>query len=877
MNQNFDQYRPSESDSKKLPDENSAFQDKINQQKWLEKIENSEDFDSIFVSELPQNMHTKYALHLIDSGLGSELARHLDQFNIPDPTTIIEKMYEKGLILHLACFAKEIDPVFHHLVVDKLLAANKINYLLKIADDLSGCDINYIANQILESDKNNEGIMYITHVLNADQMQKLSHQLIVKINDYIAGLIDGIDKYFLVTNLLQKMPWLSDSVAIKISRHTSLNIFNLEYYPKFKNLGIESLQVIMQEREPHEIMLHLSKFDKKAVKYLETEYSLLSCHQDTGVVYGEVLKDYHNLRKQNDPILLQGFIDDINQKKEKFTSPSKQDPNIIDEKYYQDIIKALYPQNSQYSSFKSNESCPDRTADLSIFSIRDNYPIKLMPGNKMVVKENVKLDKNKLSTLEYQIKHPVSEITKFNSDEKLTLFSHKIDSIFNKFNISQDKLCTNEDKILVLLLEAQLNPDITTSEIKQIIIEYQIAHFPVIEEYLQGTRDRVNQSTSPEYFYLLEIREFFTDKIKDTQREIVTKALENKVFEKILTHFYQKISGQEQEILMQDKINKMQIDKIGGVHVLVKIENVLKNKKTKLFKTNETKEIILDQKGKAIAGIISNEQNKAAKALEILKKEKIDPASIHLGELNLTEYLDLEKNIGNKSYDQHLFANYLTQLFHDIFLEEINFIDQEIAKFQPIETTSDRVTQLKKLDCYITKNHTSAHTRSVGGVCVSGDNPLSYEGNEKRPENMWEMSNYFQMALHDSQTKNCQGLVLLHYYEENSQKILTASLNPCSTFLFKIDEKLLFDELIKQLSIFATDNGIDKILTSENPQIRTNRTGGAFEEALKERIALINEKYIFPEPKRFSYFNNYHQQNMDVIWMNNYENKNFNI
>jgi hypothetical protein len=213
--------------------------------------------------------------------------------------------------------------------------------------------------------------------------------------------------------------------------------------------------------------------------------------------------------------------------------------------------------------------------------------------------------------------------------------------------------------------------------------------------------------------------------------------------------------------------------------------------------------------------------------------------------------------LASNEFDKDLFEKYVMQIFHETFENELNIIDSELKKYTSENTESK---QLKKLECFITINHTSAHARGVAGVCVSGDNPLI------NIECQWNMQNYLQMVLRDKDTKICQGLILLHSFEERGKKILTASFNPSNTYLYKVDEEQLFIKLLEQLSIFVLENNFDMILTSQNKRIRTNRTGGVFEKAIQKRINKIDKSYHFDTPRRFSVKPEYWLKEMDVVW-----------
>lgn len=197
-----------------------------------------------------------------------------------------------------------------------------------------------------------------------------------------------------------------------------------------------------------------------------------------------------------------------------------------------------------------------------------------------------------------------------------------------------------------------------------------------------------------------------------------------------------------------------------------------------------------------------------------------------------------------------------------IFSEEVEALDKELSKYV---AQDERGETTRDITALFIKTAPSAGMRQVAGLCVAVDNPDP----ETERYNMWEMENYLQLVLRDEQTRRCVGGVLLHYYEQQGKRILTASLNPSSTLLYKVDEEALFKELVRVLGDFARVNEIDIIGVSTDSGIRTNRTGGLFERALNHRIREISERFNLDSKEQFSYEPPYRQQALDVIWRKN--------
>lgn len=196
-----------------------------------------------------------------------------------------------------------------------------------------------------------------------------------------------------------------------------------------------------------------------------------------------------------------------------------------------------------------------------------------------------------------------------------------------------------------------------------------------------------------------------------------------------------------------------------------------------------------------------------------------------------------------------------------LFEEDLRLIDLEINKYTP---EGESTNSIPSISAFITKCSQSAGMAFSAGVCVAGDVPRP--GLKHAGDNMWQTENYFNLVFRDEETKRCVGGVLLHYYEEENKRILSASINPSSSLLYRVDEQRFFDETMRILQEFAEQNDIDMIATSQDSGIRTNRTGGMFEQALTARIREVNEQFSLPYKEIFSFDPEYYVKDLDVLW-----------
>jgi len=671
--------------------------------------------------------------------------------------------------------------------------------------------------------------------------------------------------------------WLKEAALKAVKQVEGGNSF-FRNYPKYKeeDWTLEVLDYLLENGVlVKSILGQIEAIPEKHLEALKAKHPINGYISEVGINSTHLYKRYAQYKHEKNELKMRALLDEVNEYKGNLISHGTDDDSIKECEYYQDVMEHVYPSHSiNWTNFESNESCEDRSSDLEDFKIREKYEIDLRAGVEMELHPDEQADVNVLS----KIIKPISivqrkyETVNFDKEKMLNILDEDIEKLMVSME-NGNVFKTREEKIYALILESFVG-NIEPVKLREILIGYQFAEFQDIQEYLQGTQEQTKQAKNPKYAYLLYLREYFADHLKDVQRKIVQEAHENEDIMKLLPDYYKKKTKKTSEVNMKSTLDKMQIDKIGWDGGLYdRIARILDKKTKKRWR--ETKDVNPDNKKemkeyetnlKTMFGMIWGEQQKAAKVLQMVTGEKVDPKSVDLGEMNFEEYVDIANKLQSGEYDETLFSKYLLQVFQEIFDEEITAIDREVAKYRP-KKEELRGKQRRQLECIITKNKTSAHARQVGGVCVSGDNPMNIKKKKRSDDQcQWNMDNYFQMVFRDKENKVCQGLNLLHYYQIRGEKILAVSMNPSSTYLYKVDERQFFEEIVNKLSEFANDNGIDKIVMSKNEAIRTNRTGGEFESAIKSRISAQNEEYEFDEPQRFSYSPEYMLKKCDVIW-----------
>lgn len=553
--------------------------------------------------------------------------------------------------------------------------------------------------------------------------------------------------------------------------------------------------------------------------------------------------------------------------------------------FYKDLLRHVYSNNSgQWSSFESNDSCGDRSSDIAEFKVKPRYELDLLSQSEIRVKAGESLNPK----VQEEVQAPIFAVSGkmgeagFDYEKIKTDLSEEIDKRLMQVvengglsRLNLDGVSTPEERLFLILSDSIYGTKTIESQVvKNLLITYEFANFDDISDYIAGTQDRVGRASNQDYALLCEVGAFYSDRIKEVNRRLVESAWNNPAIAELMPEYFKKLAQETVSTERQDKINRLQVDRLGLSDSFVRqVGKILEKRKGRKYEPDEIRSVISRYEGitgglteksstspnpqtRAFYGQLRSQREKTMDAVRLITREEVDAAKVHLGEVNLQQVLDVEENMREGKYDEEQFASYTVQRFIDLFDNERMKIDGELDKFESISGKQREI-----LYGYITKTKETAHARMVGGVCVAGDNPGKYRG-----QNMWEMPNYFQLVLQEPDTLQCQGLVLLHHFAQGDKKVLTASINPSSTYLYSVDEGALFSGIMDSLEEFATGNGFDMVTLSQNKAIRTNRTGGLFEKSLNDRVARVGKTFRFDSPQQFSFNPNYKLQDMDVVW-----------
>lgn len=689
--------------------------------------------------------------------------------------------------------------------------------------------------------------------------------------------------------LIEKNISLEDNKKIISDNTFNLIINNREQIAKDGN-DVDFLNNIigMFGKKSEAIIINYSESLTSGVISKENKPLVLEFLNEFSILTPNIIKGYKEA-KQNKTEKL--FISNLKEISQKLTSSEGPSESEYQSPYYQDLVQCIYSNNSgNWASYESNNSCLDRSSDLSQFNIKDVYQIDLLSQSEIKIKEGQQIDTDIQTRLESPILQVLESLKTINFDQEignqqLHQQADKLLSSINLPDITLSKLSI-EDKLFIITSESiyhhqKINPD----DIKKMLITYEFVNFEDIRNFIQGTNDKVSQASNQNYAHLCELNNFYSDRIKEVNKRIIESVSVNPEVNKLFKTYFQSLSQENIQQSNQDNINKLQVNKLGLSNGFIdQITQTLKrrspdkkytldqiNRMLHIYETvtqglSEPKSNSSNKNTKAFYSQFRSQREKTFALLKQTGDDYIDPRSIHLDEINLQQAVNLSKSVENNNYNQEEFLAYTAQKFIDVFKDERLQLDTELSKY-----ISNSGNQREVLNAYITKTKASANARMVGGVCVSLDNPrlpIDRFGNPGvlNKNNIWDMPNYFQMVFQDPKTSQCLGLCLLHHFEENNKKVLTVSFNPSSTYLYSVDEASLFNGIFNQLQDFANQNGFDAITTSQNKAIRTNRTGGVFEQTIDKKVSQFHKTFSFSEEKQFSYSPDYRIKNMDVIW-----------
>ncbi len=416
-----------------------------------------------------------------------------------------------------------------------------------------------------------------------------------------------------------------------------------------------------------------------------------------------------------------------------------------------------------------------------------------------------------------------------------------------------DRLGTSIEKHLLVAFVGTISDNRTLPAFKRFLIQYQFGVDPNLRAYMQETVDRAGRSKNQAYAHLLEMREYYADRLRDLQTQLLGEW--PKFVETIpeLQVLYRKGLQQKEEDRRQAICNRFQAKNLGFSADL----------QTRLEKLESTIEDP-NRRAQIKNNILLTARKRIAEFVGEITNKKIDPTEVDLESFNAQVFLDSQTIITSKP-DAVTLVNFVTGKFLGLFAEDLHSIDLELSKYQLLNEKHSRQMLVK---AYFTLNATAYYARRPAGVCVADDH------------RQWQQENYLQLVFFDPKLQRCEGLVMLHVVDHQQhddeaeaaapvaapKKILVCSFNPSSTFLFKVNERQFFNSIMAILESFAQDNNFDYICGSASSSILTNRTGGEFQRAIQDRFAALKQNIALNTEQVFSFKPSYKFQQLKVLW-----------
>jgi hypothetical protein len=579
---------------------------------------------------------------------------------------------------------------------------------------------------------------------------------------------------------------------------------------------------------------------------LEEGYALRSYRDQVGLHSIEVYNQFKEAKNQQQ-------IDDLNATIARIDralfSPEPIPEEIQQDPLFKAVLCSRFPSASNPDAPAWNAM--DRSEDLEFFDdVPEVYRSDIAAARAMEVIPGETLDEARQASIARLIAG--SQRRYIDGFESLEKARTALSASFSKKLQAQDSgLESLDDKAAALLIRSF--GENSPKAMKESLLDYHICIRADVTDYMARTRDASSQAATPEYYHLLQLREFFADRVVDDLRQLCShiERSENSDLRELLTQAFRKhqLTAAKQKydrVLAQHRFNT-----IGGAQY-----------KREMSKLQQNLELSADQKQESLRALAKRERQKVVEVIAALGGEP--PAS---------EDIDLESDLKtllppspteDMSIDEKsdIPAQALYQFAVELFADEKQALDSEIAKYRASDRRSS--ASIHSFESYVSKNIAAAHALAEAGVCVAQDMPST--PGDRNTECLWNMDNVFFKVHRDPSSGNCVGASIYHVYEIDGQEQLCVSFQPSSTFLYKVDQRELFRIMADDAIDFAKRNGMQRVLLSKDKTIRTNRTGGDFEDEMDMRIAAVGKTVVFSQPQRFSYKYDYNLELMDVLF-----------
>lgn len=422
--------------------------------------------------------------------------------------------------------------------------------------------------------------------------------------------------------------------------------------------------------------------------------------------------------------------------------------------YYKDLIEGVFSNHaSNWYSYESADRCEDRIPDLDGLTIRPSYDIDAGSAIPMVLKQGQSVDERLRDSITASVHWSRGKAESLGWNR--AAMERALDDDSRNAGIP-DNIKGLDARLMYRAIASVLSAADPT-DFKNRLYLYHFARREGIQEYMRGTQDRALQAETPDYSHLLSLHEFLADELHDTLREMGQEALKDEGFRAALSQL---------TVQLGEKVERDRIDRI------LERNNIQRLGMTRELRAKLNK--LADANPEAVDNIIKRERTKVATLVRELGGPALDVNTIDLNVVT-PEWLRSQIRIARRSATppEESIHMVVDTLFENTIRGDLHGLRTEIAKYVPASGIERKPVPLEAI---ITKNKASAHARATAGVCVSGDNPSKYDSPTKAPC-LWNLPEYSQVVILDKARRRCEGLILLHSYEEGG----TRSSLPLST------------------------------------------------------------------------------------------------
>jgi hypothetical protein len=273
------------------------------------------------------------------------------------------------------------------------------------------------------------------------------------------------------------------------------------------------------------------------------------------------------------------------------------------------------------------------------------------------------------------------------------------------------------------------------------VIRHRLVEFADARDFMRGTQSRIEQAPNRDYANLLELQSFFGDHLRESINHMVQTALKDPAVKAGAQEYYIATSQAQAAAQTALIISKYRPDRLGlseyfreqclreiqrernGLGDAVDIDSIIESfERVALSQDSSDPQLLQfsEQFRKKMGGIVGSHRVRTHEFLRELGYSQFEDNL--LSQINIPELISNRNKLTVASADQKTLEDYFTELLHQQCSPRIDKLTKELQKFEP-DSDSPVSAARRRVNCFITKNHTSAHARKTAGVCVSIDNP----------------------------------------------------------------------------------------------------------------------------------------------------------